>query len=120
MNDVRFTPGPWFATTWYGTVRGDVSGNEHSGEHAAVFSANDLLTMIAPLGPIADPESRANAALIAAAPELYEALDALTKQYVQLASSGDCGFWDCETEPQVIAARSALLRAQAKEADDAQ
>ncbi len=42
--------------------------------------------------------------------ELVEALEAMTDRYTQLASSGDAGFWDCEEEPEVIAARAALAR----------
>lgn len=54
--------------------------------------------------------------LIAAAPELLDALRAITKRYVDLAGSGDCGFWNPEEEPEVIAARAALEKADLKPA----
>ncbi len=56
-------------------------------------------------------QAEANARLMAASPDLYEALAKLTEMYVQLAGSGDCGFWNPEEDPEVIAARSALLKA---------
>lgn len=57
----------------------------------------------------------ANARLIAAAPCLLAALETLTKRYVGLASSGDCGFWNPEEEDEVIAARAALSRAKGEQ-----
>ena len=54
----------------------------------------------------------ANRNLIASAPDLYEALEAILEKYTQLVNCGDCGFWDPETEGEVIAARSALCRAR--------
>lgn len=39
---------------------------------------------------------------------LREALDGVLARYTRLVESGDAGFWDCETEDEVIAARSAL------------
>lgn len=41
---------------------------------------------------------------------LREQLAVMTKHYVQLAGSGDCGFWDPEEEQEVIDAREALSR----------
>ncbi len=43
--------------------------------------------------------------------ELVEALVGLTDHYTQLVNCGDCGNWDPETEPQVIAARTAIAKA---------
>lgn len=40
--------------------------------------------------------------------KLKRALKDLTKHYVALVNSGDCGKWDPEEEPAVIAAREAL------------
>lgn len=60
----------------------------------------------------AERELLANAHLIAAAPGMYEALAKMTALYVQLAGSGDCGFWNPEEEPGVIAARAALRLAE--------
>jgi len=39
---------------------------------------------------------------------LEDALNGTVKWIVQLADSGDAGFWDAETMPEVIAARAAL------------
>ena len=72
--ETKFTPGPWVATQWDGLVKGDVTGAEHKGTHASVHKASDLSLMIAPLGPVECAASRANAHLIAAAPDLYAAL----------------------------------------------
>jgi hypothetical protein len=40
--------------------------------------------------------------------ELEGALAAMVKCYVGLVECGDCGNWDAEAEPEVIAARAAL------------
>ena len=47
---------------------------------------------------------------------LRAALAQLLDHYVTLANSGDAGFWDCETEPEVIAARAALAQPQPQQA----
>jgi len=39
---------------------------------------------------------------------LVEALQGLLHDYKQLVDSGDCGFWDSEKVPSVIAARAVL------------
>ncbi|WP_458763622.1 hypothetical protein [Cupriavidus basilensis] len=46
-----------------------------------------------------------------AAQTLLTALRGLVDHYVTLINSGDCGNWDPETEPQVIAARAAIAQA---------
>lgn len=43
---------------------------------------------------------------------LYEALDDLVNRYAGMINSGDCGFWDPETETEVIKARAALRKAR--------
>lgn len=58
--------------------------------------------------------AEANCVLWASAPALFEALTGLLQRYVSLASSGDCGHWDPEAEPEVIAARAALLLSQGR------
>lgn len=57
---------------------------------------------------------RNDARLIAAAPDLFEALTGLLEHYLSLANSGDAGFWDPEKEAQVIAARSAIAKAEGR------
>ena len=58
-----------------------------------------------------DAEVLANARLIAAAPDLLEALKACEAWIVDLAESGDAGFWDASKAPQVIQARAAIAKA---------
>lgn len=53
-----------------------------------------------------------DARLIAAAPDLLEALKLLLENHTQLVNFGDCGNWDVEGEPAVIAARAAIARAR--------
>lgn len=59
-------------------------------------------------------EAEANARLIAAAPELLEALQTFLTEYVQLVESGDAGFWNADEEEKVIAARAAIAKATGK------
>lgn len=40
--------------------------------------------------------------------EVELALEKLLHKYVRLVNCGDCGNWDPETEPEVIAARRVL------------
>jgi hypothetical protein len=41
-----------------------------------------------------------------------EALEGMVDKYTSLVNCGDCGFWDPELEPEVIAARKALGRGE--------
>lgn len=61
------------------------------------------------------PESDADWHLIAAAPDLLEALRGMIEMYVPFINSGDAGNWDPETEPEVIAARAAIAKATGEE-----
>ena len=45
---------------------------------------------------------------------LEDALNGTVKWIVDLAESGDAGFWDADTFPEVIAARAALNTKKAK------
>jgi len=45
---------------------------------------------------------------------LEDALNGTVKWIVELADSGDAGFWDAETVPPIIAARAALKAKDAK------
>ena len=44
---------------------------------------------------------------------MREAMQALLDRYTSLVNCGDCGNWNPEEEPCVIAARAALARAEA-------
>ena len=59
--------------------------------------------------------NEANARLIASAPALLEALEAMTETYTRLVNSGDAGNWDPETEDSVIKARAAIAAAKGEE-----
>lgn len=50
---------------------------------------------------------------------LVGALQSLLDRYLELANSGDAGFWDPEEEPEVIAARAALAALRAHTAQPA-
>jgi hypothetical protein len=55
-----------------------------------------------------------NARKIAAFDDMLAALKALTERHASLVNSGDCGFWDPETEQQMIAARAAIAKAEGR------
>ena len=57
-------------------------------------------------------QDEANANLIAASPNLYESLSKVLKIYLDLAKSGDCGFWNPEEETEIIEAHAALAKAK--------
>ena len=63
-------------------------------------------------GPLSTEDRRAAAARLSELERenaaLKEALESITARYVDLASSGDCGFWDCEQEDVVKQARAAV------------
>jgi len=55
--------------------------------------------------------AEANAKLIAASPELLDALQSLLDMYVELGYSGDAGYFDPEKQDEVIKARAAIAKA---------
>jgi hypothetical protein len=57
---------------------------------------------------LASAHDAALAALSRRVAQLEGALAAMVKRYVGLVECGDCGNWDAEAEPEVIAARAAL------------
>lgn len=60
-------------------------------------------------------DTRADANLFAAAPDVYDALVALLNEHTELINSGDCGHWDAEEDGVVIAARAAIAKAKGEE-----
>lgn len=103
MSDVKHTPGPWrlFMTT---DGRKLIGIGESTGEGIADHGFGTWRS---------GEEQLANARLIAAAPDLLEALKTCLSTYVDLANSGDAGFWDPEKEAHVQAARAAIAKAEA-------
>lgn len=97
MTQFKGTPGPWLRDR-HGQRRGA------NGESVIVWDAG--------IGWGARTEvSEANARLIAAAPALLEALQDCVAWIVDLAESGDTGFWDAEKAPEVIKSRAAIRQA---------
>lgn len=99
MADTKFTSGPWRA--W-----------QPRGDESVPVRTDGLGITIAYVHQGAITNARANANLIASAPDLYSALTALLNKYVGLVRSGDAGFWDPEAEEEVINSRDALAKAR--------
>ncbi len=92
----KHTPGPWEV------------------DHDAIYCAGsgDTIAEI----DFARDEYSANARLIAASPDLLEALEAMVADCVALAESVDAGFWDAEKHAPVIKARTAIAKAKGERA----
>lgn len=95
------TPGPWVAdwTTSY-------NGQERQGWFVR-DGKNVEFHIELPNGTSAE----ANARLIAAAPDLLDALHGMLKRYTELVNCGDCGHWNPEEEQPVINGRNAIAKA---------
>jgi hypothetical protein len=98
----KHTPGPWLAQGRYIGVKGHMSYIGECGDQNGNWTN--------------EPMAVANARLIAAAPDLLEALIAMINHYTGLINSGDAGNWDPETESKVIIARAAIAKAQGETA----
>lgn len=102
------TPGPWivgaFGDVWAGTYFDVETGkwSEVSEGSAKVIASSDPK----------DPESVANASLIAAAPKMYAALR-------EIAESGHCGCNPCHGHPErdvfIDIARDALAEVEGRQ-----
>lgn len=103
----KFTPGPWYYRP-YNEDSGYGNSADWAGQQIMGGEEDFVLATLNHDGP----NDEANARLIAAAPDMYEALQTFVSQYVDLVESGDAGFWDAEKEPKVIAARAALQKAE--------
>lgn len=103
MTERKWTNENW----WVGTGDGVAVLKDHPTEP-------DNPEVIARISTVTSDEYVAQANLIVAAPDLFEALDDLLDHYTLMVQCGDCGTWDAEREPQVIAARAALAKAEGR------
>lgn len=99
MEETNFTPGPWHV----------------SNEGKLIIRDKKWFSHIAFAGYATNDEEFATARLIAAAPELLEALQFLFENYKALADSGDAGNWRLEDEPAGQKALYAIAKALGKE-----
>ena len=76
------------------------------------WNANALATMLG--GKLGESQRKAIQRevpkLLARIKRLEEALEGTVKRIVDLANSGDAGFWNPEEGPEIIAARAALKK----------
>lgn len=99
MSETKFTPGPWFA-----------NGHE-------VLAPDDgdedpwSVALASPCRGYPNDQSRANARLIAAAPEMYEALDFLSAHARERVS--DAPEWRDDDTVQIVVTIGDLRRARA-------
>jgi hypothetical protein len=93
----KHTPGPW------------VIGPDEEYDPAVCVSGDGFDICTAWSGYFA---ANANAKLIAAAPDLLEALEQSTKEWIELALSGDCGNWNVDQMSVVTNARAAIAKAK--------
>lgn len=94
MEEFKGTKGNWSYSKETGTIRGD----------------GGLLAELLINGSEDD-----NGTLMAASPDLLEALQSLFDNYKQLADSGDAGNWRLEDEPAGKKALHAINKALGKE-----
>lgn len=100
MAEHKWTPGPW-----------TVDGPPWS--QIVWSSADNRVCFLSHTNGLDDDRDIATGRLIAAAPDLADALATMLERYVSLVNCGDCGNWDPETEDEVKSARAALSRAGA-------
>ncbi|EPV8684058.1 hypothetical protein [Enterobacter hormaechei] len=113
MEKTRFTRGPWIALPEevdknYIRIRGTNIGGRYK-------IANVMTPVYENVHEREAVETRANARLIASAPDLLDALQCLFENYKQLADSGDAGNWRLEDEPAGKKALHAINKALGKE-----
>jgi hypothetical protein len=97
------TPVPWrIEPIEHGFVIGHSDGELRS--HVAYLYWNALCEE--------HGDIEANARLIASAPELLAALEAITKAYVELVESDYAPCWNAENDEEVISARAIIAKAK--------
>lgn len=107
MNTAKYTPGPWEANIR--TVQPEMGGNHEI--NATVRLSGGRMVHLGSGRVRTNPELSANAYLIAAAPELLEALQAIVSQVSKHQSS----FFDFVNDPATFdafeRARAAIAKA---------
>ncbi len=103
---IKHSPMPW------ATGRSDMATIVDGYESKWIYDArNRMIAVSSGMELFKWEEVMSNARLIAAAPELLEALNAVLDNYKALVDSGDAGNWDFEEMPCVKSARAALAKA---------
>ena len=103
--EFKGTPWPWLHADSHGL-------NETAG--GAIHGDGKTLCLVLGKG-IGKEKATANAKLMAAAPDLLDALIGLFESYKQLADSGDAGFWRLEDTTEGRAATKAIKKALGRE-----
>lgn len=103
MSEMKHTPGPWKFDPAYATY-----GRYSRGEPAVIETPRGDIIIDQGVGRGHD-EAKANARLIAAAPELYEALKAIFPDDGHNESDG------CEDHRACLFARAALAKVEGRE-----
>ena len=96
--------GPWS----YDAESGMVTTRDTTGD----WTANSGPRGITVVCTVESLDGISNGDLIAAAPEMRDALRCLLRRYLELVNSGDAGNWNPEKELEVIDARAALAKAE--------
>jgi hypothetical protein len=108
----KHTPGPWYVSA---ADDYEIHSEATPDKFPHRCKEDDLGRFVAVIGNRASDFGKANARLIAAAPEMLEALKVLLDEYLSLVASGDCGFWDAEKSGFVIAAREVIAEAEGQQ-----
>lgn len=109
MSECKFTKGPW-KVTGTGDVSVDIPAPYYESIGVGVNECAPFCIVISRRNIASRLEANAN--LIAAAPELYEALENQLKNWIELIESGDAGFWNPDDDEHVIAMRKVLAKAR--------
>ncbi|EHO0270164.1 hypothetical protein KNE10_003604 [Salmonella enterica] len=115
MKEFKGTPGPWSLSEGWIDKHVSVDAKEHGAIALVLSDMESDYTCSEVKRAAKQAELSANAQLIAAAPELLDALRGLIKDYKALADSGDAGFWRLEYQESGKKAMLALAKALGEE-----